>query len=167
MSGLYQVFSPTQVSHCGGVRQVPDVPGLRAGQAVSTSPSNYNHDLDLPTCGAVIPGQCHILLTLKPHGGARHDRFDYDLVNHKLPAASTGYEASVVTPKYGAIWNVLPAVELHANIAQGFRSPAAEQTSTSGSLARCAHPAEAAIPVSIRAGCARMTSVSKRRHSTA
>jgi len=40
----------------------------------------------------------------------------------------------VLTPKYGAIWNVAPDVELYANIAQGFRSPAAEQISTSGSL---------------------------------
>ena len=93
-----------------------------------------NQDLDLLTYGAFIQGQYRILPTLKLHGGARYDRFDYDLVNRKLPAASTGYEASVVTPKYGAIWNVLPTVELYANIAQGFRSPAAEQISTSGSL---------------------------------
>lgn len=98
--------------------------------------ANYvnNQDLDLLTYGAFIQGQYRILPTLKLHGGARHDRFDYDLVNRKLPAASTDYKASLVTPKYGAIWSVLPDVELFANIAQGFRSPAAEQISTSGSL---------------------------------
>lgn len=98
--------------------------------------ANYvnNQDLDLLTYGVFVQGQYRVLPTVKLHGGARYDRFDYDLVNLKLPAASTGYKGSVVTPKYGAIWNVAPDVELYANIAQGFRSPAAEQISTSGSL---------------------------------
>lgn len=98
--------------------------------------ANYvnNQDLDLLTYGVFVQGQYRVLPTVKLHGGARYDRFDYDLVNLKLPAASTGYKGSVLTPKYGAIWNVVPALELYANIAQGFRSPAAEQISTSGSL---------------------------------
>jgi outer membrane receptor protein involved in Fe transport len=98
--------------------------------------ANYvnNQDLDLLTYGVFVQGQYRVLPTVKLHGGARYDRFDYDLVNLKLPAASTGYKGSVLTPKYGAIWNVVPDVELYANIAQGFRSPAAEQISTSGSL---------------------------------
>jgi len=98
--------------------------------------ANYvnNQDLDLLTYGVFVQGQYRVLPSVKLHGGARYDRFDYDLVNLKLPAASTGYKGSVLTPKYGAIWNVAPDVELYANIAQGFRSPAAEQISTSGSL---------------------------------
>lgn len=98
--------------------------------------ANYvnNQDLDLLTYGVFVQGQYRVLPTVKLHGGARYDRFDYDLVNLKLPAASTGYKGSVVTPKYGAIWIVAPDLELYANIAQGFRSPAAEQISTSGSL---------------------------------
>ncbi|WP_229493477.1 TonB-dependent receptor [Massilia arenae] len=98
--------------------------------------ANYvnNQDLDLLTYGVFVQGQYRVLPTVKLHGGARYDRFDYDLVNLKLPAASTGYKGSVLTPKYGAIWSVVPDVELYANIAQGFRSPAAEQISTSGSL---------------------------------
>ncbi|MDY0976545.1 TonB-dependent receptor [Massilia sp. CFBP9012] len=98
--------------------------------------ANYvnNQDLDLLTYGVFVQGQYRVLPTVKLHGGARYDRFDYDLVNLKLPAASTGYKGSVLTPKYGAIWNIVPDVELYANIAQGFRSPAAEQISTSGSL---------------------------------
>lgn len=98
--------------------------------------ANYvnNQDLDLLTYGVFVQGQYRVLPTVKLHGGARYDRFDYDLVNLKLPAASTGYKGSVITPKYGAIWIVAPDLELYANIAQGFRSPAAEQISTSGSL---------------------------------
>lgn len=98
--------------------------------------ANYvnNQDLDLLTYGVFVQGQYRVLPTLKLHGGARYDRFDYDLVNRKLPAASADYKGSVVTPKYGAIWNLLPDLELYANVAQGFRSPAAEQISTSGSL---------------------------------
>lgn len=98
--------------------------------------ANYvnSQDLDLLTYGVFLQGQYRVLPTLKLHGGARYDRFDYDLVNFKLPAASTDYKASVVTPKYGAIWNVRPDVELYANVAQGFRSPAAEQITSSGSL---------------------------------
>ncbi|MFC3473191.1 TonB-dependent receptor [Massilia oculi] len=98
--------------------------------------ANYvnSQELDLLTYGVFVQGQYRVLPTVKLHGGARYDRFDYDLVNLKLPAASTGYKSSVLTPKYGAIWNVVPDVELYANIAQGFRSPAAEQISASGSL---------------------------------
>jgi len=98
--------------------------------------ANYvnSQDLDLLTYGVFVQGQYRVLPTVKLHGGGRYDRFDYDLVNLKLPAASTGYKGSVLTPKYGAIWNVMPDVELYANVAQGFRSPAAEQISTSGSL---------------------------------
>lgn len=98
--------------------------------------ANYvnNQDLDLLTYGAFVQGQYRVLPSVKLHAGARYDRFDYAIVNRKLPAASTDYDGSVVTPKYGAIWNVLPDVELYANVAQGFRSPAAEQISSSGSL---------------------------------
>lgn len=40
----------------------------------------------------------------------------------------------MLTPKYGAIWSATPDIEVFANVAQGFRSPAAEQISSSGSL---------------------------------
>ena len=97
---------------------------------------NYvnNQGLDLLTYGVFVQAQYRVLPTLKLHGGARYDRFEYDLLNRKLPAASTDYKAGVVTPKYGAIWSVNPDVELFANVAQGFRSPAAEQITASGSL---------------------------------
>lgn len=90
--------------------------------------------LDLLTYGVFAQAQYRILPDLKLHGGLRHDRFDYEIVNLKLPAASMPYKSSVVTPKYGAIWNALPDLEVYANVAQGFRSPAAEQISSSGSL---------------------------------
>jgi len=97
--------------------------------------ANYvnSQQLDLLTYGVFVQAQYRVLPNLKLHAGARYDRFDYDLVNLKLPAASTDYKGSVPTPKVGAIWNVLPGVELYANVAQGFRSPATEQISTSGS----------------------------------
>ena len=98
--------------------------------------ANYvnSQDLDLLTYGVFFQAQYRVLPNLKLHAGARYDRFDYELVNLKLPAASTDYKGSVPTPKYGAIWNLLPNLELYANVAQGFRSPATEQISTSGSL---------------------------------
>lgn len=98
--------------------------------------ANYvnNQHLDLLAYGAFVQGQYRVLPTLKLHAGARYDRFDYEIANRKLPAASTAYRGSVVTPKYGAIWTVLPDLELFANVAQGLRSPAAEQISSSGSL---------------------------------
>ncbi|WP_338764269.1 TonB-dependent receptor [Massilia sp. METH4] len=97
---------------------------------------NYvnNQDLDLLTWGAFAQAQVRVAPALKLHAGARYDRFDYDLANRKLPAASTGYRGSAFTPKAGAIWTPLPQLELFANVAQGFRSPAAEQISASGSL---------------------------------
>lgn len=81
-----------------------------------------------------MQGQYRVSPALKLHAGARYDRFDYDLLNRKLPAASTGYRSAAFTPKYGAIWNASPQLELYANVAQGLRSPAAEQISSSGSL---------------------------------
>lgn len=93
-----------------------------------------SQDLDLLTYGVFAQGQYRVLPELKLHGGLRYDCFDYAIVNFKLPAAGTHYESSVLTPKYGAIWNALPGVEVFANVAQGFRSPAAEQISSSGSL---------------------------------
>ena len=95
--------------------------------------ANYQ-DLDLGTYGAFTQGQYRVLPIVKLHGGARYDRFDYEIVNSKLPASSTGYKGGVVTPKYGAIWNLRPDVKLYANIVQSFRSPAAGQISSSGSL---------------------------------
>lgn len=98
--------------------------------------SNYinNQGLQLLTVGLFAQGQYKIVPSLKVTGGLRYDRFDYSIDNRKLPAASTDYTGSVFTPKYGAVWTVSPAFELFANVAQGFRSPAAEQISSSGSL---------------------------------
>lgn len=106
-------------------------------QYVRLQPSaNYvnNQDLDLLTYGVFVQGQYRVLPNLKLHGGARYDRFDYNLVNHKLPAASTDYTGSAVTPKLGATWQAADGLEVFANVAEGFRSPAAEQISSSGSL---------------------------------
>lgn len=89
-------------------------------------------DLDLLTYGVFAQAQWRPVRDLKLSAGARYDRFDYDIDNLKLPAASTDYRKGVLTPKLGASWSVLPALELFANVAQGMRSPAAEQISSSG-----------------------------------
>ncbi|MCS4292560.1 outer membrane receptor protein involved in Fe transport [Comamonas sp. BIGb0152] len=89
--------------------------------------------LDLLTYGVFAQGQWKATETLKLSAGARYDRFDYDIDNLKLPAASTSYNKGSFTPKLGASWSVLPKLELFANVAEGMRSPAAEQISSSGS----------------------------------
>lgn len=96
---------------------------------------NYvnNQDLSLLTYGVFAQAQYRPVDTIKLLGGVRYDRFDYDIVNRKLPAASTRYKDGVFTPKVGAVWTVAPKVDVFANVAQGFRSPAAEQISGSGS----------------------------------
>ncbi|MBB3222713.1 TonB-dependent receptor [Pseudoduganella umbonata] len=93
-----------------------------------------NQELDLLTYGAFVQGQYRLLPALKLHAGARYDRFEYDLVNRKLPAASTPYRGSAFTPKLGLLWSACPGLDVFANVAEGFRSPAAEQISASGSL---------------------------------
>ncbi|WP_253700429.1 TonB-dependent receptor [Cupriavidus pauculus] len=97
--------------------------------------SNYINAqrLNLLTYGLFVQGQFKPVETVKLTGGLRRDWFDYDIGNLKLPAASTHYFAGVTTPKVGAVWSVLPRLDLFANVAQGFRSPAAEQISSSGS----------------------------------
>jgi len=111
---------------------------LRQQYQFNTPTPNYvnNQHLDLLTYGVFAQSQYRLLPTLKLHAGLRYDRFDYTLLNRKLPAASTAYQHSVVTPKYGVMWTIRPSLELFANIAQGFRSPAAEQISSSGALGR-------------------------------
>ncbi|MET1116845.1 MAG: TonB-dependent receptor [Comamonas sp.] len=89
-------------------------------------------ELDLLTYGVFAQGQWKATDTLKLSAGGRYDRFDYDIGNRKLPAASTDYSKGVFTPKLGASWAVNPALELFANVAQGMRSPSAEQISSSG-----------------------------------
>lgn len=97
--------------------------------------ANYvnSQSLDLLTYGVFAQGQWKATDTLKLSAGARYDRFDYDIDNLKLPAASTSYNKGSFTPKLGASWSVLPKLELFANVAEGMRSPAAEQISSSGS----------------------------------
>lgn len=91
-----------------------------------------NQRLDLRTWGLFAQGQYRPTETLKLVAGIRRDWFDYDILNRKLPLASTGYRKGVTTPKLGLAWRPVPALELFANAAEGFRSPAAEQISSSG-----------------------------------
>jgi outer membrane receptor protein involved in Fe transport len=93
-----------------------------------------NLHLDLLTYGVFAQGQWKPVSTLKLLGGVRWDRFDYEIDNRKLPAASTGYQDDVVTPRLGAAWLPLPRLEIFANAAEGFRSPAAQQISPGGAL---------------------------------
>lgn len=88
--------------------------------------------LDLLTYGVFAQGQWKASDSVKLSAGARYDRFDYDIENLKLPAASTAYHKGVFTPKFGASWSVMPQLELFANVAEGMRSPSAEQISSSG-----------------------------------
>jgi len=88
--------------------------------------------LNLLTYGLFVQGQVRPLDSVKLTAGVRRDWFDYDIDNRKLPGASTHYFSGVTTPKFGAVWSVLPRLDLFANVAQGFRSPAAEQISSSG-----------------------------------
>ncbi len=96
--------------------------------------ANYVNDqgLDLLTYGVFVQGQYKPFANLKLLGGVRHDRFDYEIHNRKMPAASTDYRAGVTTPRLGLVWTAMPRLDLFANVAQGFRSPAAEQISGSG-----------------------------------
>ncbi|MCD2514282.1 TonB-dependent receptor [Comamonas endophytica] len=89
-------------------------------------------DLDLLTYGVFAQGQWKATEAVKLSAGARYDRFDYDIGNLKLPAASTSYRKGVFTPKLGASWSLMPQLELFANVAEGMRSPSAEQISSSG-----------------------------------
>lgn len=96
--------------------------------------ANYinNQKLDLLTTGLFAQGQYKVTSDIKLLGGVRRDWFRDDIDNRKLPGASTAYQAAVTTPKLGAVWRVAPTLDLFANVAEGFRSPAAEQISGSG-----------------------------------
>lgn len=128
-------FGDDAVLTAGAETRIDRGDALRRQYQFHGPTANYlnNQDLDLQSYGAFVQGQYRVAPSLKLHAGARYDRFDYDLLNRKLPAASTGYRGTAFTPKYGAIWNALPDLELYANVAQGLRSPSAEQISSSGS----------------------------------
>ncbi|MGX5727964.1 TonB-dependent receptor [Metapseudomonas otitidis] len=98
---------------------------------------NYINDfnMDLITYGVFAQGQYRPINSLKLLAGIRYDRFDYDIENYKYPGVSTGYNSSVTTPKFGVAWTPIDELEVFSNVAQGFRSPAAEQISVGASSA--------------------------------
>lgn len=104
-------------------------------------------ELDLLTYGVFAQGQYRLRADWKLLAGVRRDWFDYDIRNLKLPAASTRYRAGVTTPKLGAVWTVGPSLDLYANVAEGFRSPAAEQISSSGTPGPLGAPGGTVSPV--------------------
>lgn len=95
----------------------------------------YDFDMDLITYGVFAQGQYKPIDSLKLLAGIRHDRFDYDIDNLKFRDASTGYNSSVTTPRFGVAWTPIDQLELFTNVAQGFRSPAAEYISSGSSSA--------------------------------
>lgn len=101
------------------------------GQPTASYLNNY--DVDLLTYGVFAQVQYRPWSTLKLLGGLRHDWFDYDIGNRKLPGASTRYQSSVTTPKIGVVWSAMDRLDIFANAAEGFRSPYAEQISPAGS----------------------------------
>lgn len=91
-----------------------------------------NLDLDLLTWGVFAEVQYKPARDWRLTAGMRHDWFDYDIVNRKLPDASLGYRKSVFTPKLGAAWSPGARLTVFANAAEGFRSAAAQQLSPAG-----------------------------------
>lgn len=100
-----------------------------------TSNYYFDFDMDLITYGVFAQGQYKPVDSLKLLGGIRYDRFDYDIDNLKFRNASTGYHSSVTTPKFGLVWTPIRQFEVFSNVAQGFRSPAAEYISAGSSSA--------------------------------
>lgn len=121
--------------------------GIRQRYVNGEPTDNYlvNLDMDLLTYGLFAQGQYKPVDSVKLLAGLRYDAFDYDIGNRKLPDASTQYRDSVVTPKVGVVWSVLPTLDLYANVAEGFRSPAAQQISPSGALGPLGMPGGEAI----------------------
>lgn len=95
----------------------------------------YDFDMDLITYGVFAQGQYKPVDSLKLLAGIRYDRFDYDIDNLKFGNADTGYHSSVTTPKFGLVWTPIEPLELFTNVAQGFRSPAAEYISSGSASA--------------------------------
>ncbi|TRN92124.1 TonB-dependent receptor [Pseudomonas syringae] len=90
----------------------------------------FDFDQDLITYGVFAQGQYKPAPWIKFLAGIRYDRFDYDIENLKFRNASTDYNKSVTTPKFGVVWTPSDSFEMFANAAEGFRSPAAEYISS-------------------------------------
>ena len=84
--------------------------------------------------GAFAQGQYKVIESVKLVGGARFDGLSYDINNRKLPAASLKYDKSLVTPRAGIVWTPIPALDVYANVGEGFRSPNQTEISPSGNL---------------------------------
>jgi len=111
-----------------------DAINRRYASGIPSDLYSANQDLDLLTYGLFAQGQYKPLDSLKLVAGARVDRFDYDIRNRKLPAASVRYDRSVFTPRAGIVWTPVGNVDLFANVGQGFRSPSQAELSPSGAL---------------------------------
>lgn len=80
-------------------------------------------------------GQVKVTDTVKVTAAVRYDRFDTDIDNLSTPANSGSATPSMVSPKLGVNWSVLPRINLFANLARGFRSPSVEEMSPNGGTA--------------------------------
>lgn len=108
--------------------------GINQRWDAATSPGttySNNWGLKLLTYGVFAQGQYLLRDDLKLIGGLRADAFDYDIDNRKLPAASMHYYKTVTTPRVGMVWSPIKALDLFANVGQGFRSPAERELSPS------------------------------------
>ncbi|RRV10215.1 TonB-dependent receptor [Pseudomonas sp. v388] len=131
------VFGDTAALFVGADMRRDNGDALRQQYRDKAPTQNYINafDMDLLTYGVFAQGQYRIIDSVKLLAGIRYDRFDYDIENIKYPAATTHYSRSVTTPKYGIVWSPLPSLDVFANVAQGYRSPAAEQISSGSSSA--------------------------------
>lgn len=86
-------------------------------------------DLDLLTYGLFAQGEVRLTDALRLTGGVRHDRFEYDIRNLKIPDASLDYSSSITKPRGGIVFTPTQNLSLFANFGQGFRAPAAAELS--------------------------------------
>lgn len=97
------------------------------GQATELFTSFWQ--LDLLTYGIFLQAQFALTPELSLTAGLRHDEFDYDIDNLKLPDASTSYSATITKPRIGLSYTPIESLELFANFGQGFRSVSATELS--------------------------------------
>lgn len=91
----------------------------RAGERISTTSLSDVRETSLAGYAEL---RWRPLDTLTLSSGGRVDHYRYSIRGRDGVTQNNATDATIVTPKLSAAWNVLPHVELYANYGQGFHS---------------------------------------------
>lgn len=106
-----------------------DYSGIVTNQSRGFLDDVKNNQADTLAAGLFAQGQMRFYDRLKAVVGLRYDTFDTDVENRLAAVNSGSAKSSIVSPKFGLVFNATSWLDIYANSAKGFRSAAADELS--------------------------------------